>query len=37
MNNQIKYNHGEIVIKTSGQAMYEITNNINSWLMNEAN
>ena len=35
MNNNIKYRHGEIVIKTSGQAMYEITNNINSWLINE--
>ncbi len=35
MNNNIKYRHGEIVIKTSGQAMYKITNNINSWLINE--
>ena len=35
MNNQIKYKQGEIIIKTSGQAMYEITNNINSWLINE--
>ena len=35
MNNYIKYKHGEIIIKTSGQAMYEITNNINSWLINE--
>ena len=35
MNNQIKYRQGEIIIKTSGQAMYEITNNINSWLINE--
>ena len=34
MNNNIKYRYGEIVIKTSGQAMYEITNNINSWLIN---
>ena len=35
MDNQIKYKHGEIKIKTSGQAMYEITKNINSWLINE--
>ena len=35
MDNQIKYKYGEIIIKTSGQAMYEITNNINSWLINE--
>ena len=35
MDNHIKYKHGEIIIKTSGQAMYEITNNINSWLINE--
>ena len=35
MNNHIKYKHGEIIIKTSGQAMYEVTNNINSWLIKE--
>ncbi len=35
MNNNIKYKHGEIIIKTSGQSMYEITNNINSWLIKE--
>ena len=35
MNNHIKYKHGEIIIKTSGQAMYEITKNINSWLIKE--
>ena len=35
MNNNIKYKHGEIIIKTSGQAMYEITENINSWLFKE--
>ena len=35
MNNQIKYKHGEIIIKTSGRKMYEITNNINSWLIKE--
>ena len=31
----IKYKQGEIIIKTSGQAMYEITKNINPWLMKE--
>ena len=35
MDNHIKYKHGEIIIKTAGQAMYEITNNINSWLIKE--
>ena len=35
MNNHIKCKHGEIIIKTSGQTMYEITKNINSWLINE--
>ena len=35
MDNHIRYKHGEIIIKTSGQAMYEITNNINSWLIKE--
>ena len=35
MNNHIKYKQGEIIIKTSGQSMYEITNNINSWLIKE--
>ena len=35
MGNQIKYKQGEIIIKTSGQAMYEITKNINSWLIKE--
>ncbi len=35
MDNHIKYKHGEIIIKTSGQAMYEVTNNINSWLIKE--
>ena len=35
MSNHIKYKNGEIIIKTSGQAMYEITNNINSWLIKE--
>ena len=35
MNNHIKCKHGEIIIKTSGQAMYEITKNINSWLIEE--
>ena len=35
MDNHIKYKQGEIIIKTSGQAMYEITNHINSWLIKE--
>ena len=35
MSNHIKYKNGEIIIKTSGQAMYEITHNINSWLIKE--
>ena len=35
MDNDIKYKQGEIIIKTSGQSMYEITNNINSWLIKE--
>ena len=35
MDNHIKYKHGEIIIKTSGQAMYEITKNINFWLIKE--
>ena len=35
MNNHIKYQQGEIIIKTSGQAMYEITHHINSWLIKE--
>ena len=35
MNNYLKYSQGELRIKTSGQAMYEITNNINSWLAKE--
>ena len=35
MDNHIKYKQGEIIIKTSGQSMYEITDNINSWLMKE--
>ena len=35
MSNHIKYQQGEIIIKTSGQAMYEITKNINSWLIKE--
>ena len=35
MDNHIKYKYGEIIIKTSGQAMYEVTTNINSWLIKE--
>ena len=33
MNKYLKYTQGELTIKTSGQSMYEITNNINSWLI----
>ena len=32
MNNILKYKKGEINIKTSGQFLYEITNEINTWL-----
>ena len=28
----LKYSQGELIISTSGQQMYEITKNINSWL-----
>ena len=35
MGDHIKYKQGEIIIKTSGQGMYEITKNINSWLIKE--
>ena len=33
--NYIKHAHGELEIKTSGQGLYEITDNINSWLVKE--
>ena len=33
MDNALKYVKGEITINTSGQALYEITNDINSWLI----
>ena len=32
MNKYLKYGQGEIKIKTSGQKMYEITNDINAWI-----
>ena len=35
MNKYLKYNQGELTIKTSGQSMYEITDNINAWLIKE--
>ena len=35
MNKYLKYTQGELTIKTSGQTMYDITDNINSWLINE--
>ena len=33
--NNLKYTHREIQINTSGQSMYEITDNINSWLIKQ--
>ena len=35
MDNRVKYAQGEITINSSGQALYEITDNINSWLTKE--
>ena len=35
MDNFLKSTQGELTIKTSGQSLYEITDNINSWLINE--
>ena len=35
MNKYLKHTQGELTIKTSGQAMYEITDNINLWLTKE--
>ena len=35
MNKYLKYSQGELTINTSGQRMYEITNNINAWLQKE--
>ena len=35
MDNRVKYAQGEITINSSGQALYEITDNINSWLIKE--
>ena len=35
MDNRVKYTQGEITINSSGQALYEITDNINSWLIKE--
>ena len=35
MDNFLKSTQGEFSIKTSGQSLYEITDNINSWLNNE--
>ena len=32
MNKYLKYGQGEIKIKTSGQKMYEITNDVNAWI-----
>ena len=35
MDKYLKNSQGELTIKTSGQKMYEITGNINSWLEKE--
>ena len=35
MDDNVKYTQGEITINSSGQALYEITDNINSWLIKE--
>ena len=35
MDKYLKYTQGELTIKTSGQSMYEITDNVNSWLIKE--
>ena len=35
MNNYLKFSQEELVIRTSGQALYDITNNINTWLIKE--
>jgi len=35
MKNNLKYSQKEIIIKTTGQKLYEITDNINSWLSTE--
>ena len=35
MDNRVKYTQGEITINSSGQALYEIADNINSWLTKE--
>ena len=35
MEKPLRYSQEEIIIKTTGQKMYEITDNINSWLLNE--
>ena len=35
MNKYLKYGQGEIKINTSGQKMYEITNDVNAWIKKE--
>ena len=35
MNKYLKYRQGEIKINTSGQKMYEITDDINAWIKKE--
>ena len=35
MNKYLKYGQGEIKINTSGQKMYEITDDVNAWIKKE--
>ena len=35
MNKYLKCTQGELTIKTSGQSLYDITDQVNSWLMKE--
>ena len=35
MNKNLKYGQGEIKINTSGQKMYEITDDVNAWIKKE--
>ena len=35
MNKNLKYGQGEIKINTSGQKMYEITDDVNTWIKKE--
>ena len=35
MNKYLKYSQGELIINTSGQKMYEITDDVNAWIKKE--